>query len=101
MQLKKLQKIPVITVHQAKGCEFSTVILAGVSERFFPSALSKGTPQEEEEKKVFYVAITRAKERLIMTRVSKDYHTGKHIPVSPYFRAIPKEFVWTNRQWEE
>ena len=99
--LKKLQKIPVITVHQAKGCEFSTVILAGVSERFFPSALSKGTPQEEEEKKVFYVAITRAKERLIMTRVSKDYHTGKHIPVSPYFHAIPKEFVWTNRQWEE
>ena len=99
--LKKLQKIPVITVHQAKGCEFSTVILAGVSERLFPSALSKGTPQEEEEKKVFYVAITRAKERLIMTRVAKDYHTGKHIPVSPYFHAIPKEYVWTNRQWEE
>ena len=99
--LKKLQKIPVITVHQAKGCEFSTVILAGVSERFFPSALSKGTPQEEEEKKVFYVAITRAKERLIMTRVAKDYHTGKHIPVSPYFHAIPAEYVWTNRRWEE
>ena len=99
--LKKLQKIPVITVHQAKGCEFSTVILAGVSERFFPSALSKGTPQEEEEKKVFYVAITRAKERLIMTRVAKDYHTGKHIPVSPYFHAIPTEYVWTNRRWEE
>ncbi|MBO5363327.1 MAG: UvrD-helicase domain-containing protein [Clostridia bacterium] len=91
--LKKLQKIPVITVHQAKGCEFSTVILAGVSERFFPSSLSKGTPQEEEEKKVFYVAITRAKERLIMTRVTKDFHTGERIPVSPYFRAIPSRYV--------
>ena len=91
--LKKLQKVPVITVHQAKGCEFSTVILAGVSERFFPSSMSKGTPNEEEEKKVFYVAITRAKERLMMTRVTKDSFTGKRIEASPYFYKIPQEYV--------
>ncbi len=97
--LQKLKKIPVITVHQAKGCEFSTVILAGVSERFFPSALSKGTPLEDEEKKVFYVAITRAKEKLILTRVTKDYKTGKHIPASPYVSAIPSEYVYTDRNW--
>lgn len=97
--LEKLQKIPVITVHQAKGCEFSTVILAGVNERFFPSSLSKGTPLEDEEKKVFYVAITRAKEKLILTRVTKDYKTGKHIPASPYVAAIPSEYVYTDRNW--
>jgi len=91
--LKKLKKVPVITVHQAKGCEFSTVILAGVSERFFPSSLAKGTAQEEEEKKVFYVAITRAKERLLMTRVTKDSFTGKRIEASPYFYKIPQEYV--------
>ena len=97
--LEKLQKIPVITVHQAKGCEFSTVILAGVNERFFPSSLSKGTPLEDEEKKVFYVAITRAKEKLILTRVTKDYKTGKHIPASPYVAAIPSEYVYTDQNW--
>ncbi len=91
--LKKLQKIPMVTVHQAKGCEFSTVILAGGSERFFPSSMSQGTAQEQEEKKVFYVAITRAKERLIMTRVTTDPFTGKRIAVSPYFHNIPKEYV--------
>lgn len=97
--LKRLQKIPMITVHQAKGCEFSTVILAGVSERFFPSAMSKGTPQELEEKKVFYVAITRAKERLLMTRVTTDSFTGKRISASPYFYNIPQEYVYTDGDW--
>ena len=97
--LGKLQKIPIITVHQAKGCEFDTVILAGVSQRFFPTALSRGTPQEDEEKKVFYVALTRAKKKLIMTRVTKDYHSGEHIAVSPYFYAIPSDCVWTNEDW--
>ena len=97
--LKKLQKIPMVTVHQAKGCEFSTVILVGVSERFFPSSMSRGTAQEEEEKKVFYVAITRAKERLFLTRVTTDSFTGKRIAVSPYFYNIPQEYVHTDGDW--
>jgi DNA helicase-2/ATP-dependent DNA helicase PcrA len=97
--MAKLQKIPMITVHQAKGCEFNTVILAGVSERFFPSAPSKGTALEEEEKKVFYVAITRAKERLIMTRVTKDYKTGERIAASPYAFKIPAEYLNENNAW--
>ena len=97
--MAKLQKIPMITVHQAKGCEFNTVILAGVSERFFPSAPSKGTALEEEEKKVFYVAITRAKERLIMTRVTKDYKTGERIMASPYAFKIPAEYLNENNAW--
>lgn len=97
--MQKLQKIPLITVHQSKGCEFSTVFLAGVSERFFPMSLAKGTPQEEEEKKVFYVAITRAKKRLILTRVTKDYHTGEEIDPSPYVRNIPERYVWKNEEW--
>ena len=97
--LERLQKIPIITVHQSKGCEFATVILAGVSERFFPSAPSKNTPLEEEEKKVFYVAITRAKERLIMTRVNSDYTTGAWISPSPYVAAIPEEYIYKNKGW--
>ena len=94
--LKKLQKIPMLTVHQSKGCEFSTVILAGVSERFFPSSMSRGTAQEQEERKVFYVAITRAKERLFLTRVTKDSFTGERIEASPYFSKIPTEYVYTD-----
>lgn len=61
------ERIPVITVHQAKGLEFDTVILAGCTEDEFPSffALRDGT--EEEERHLFYVALTRAKRRLIVT----------------------------------
>ena len=99
MLYAKHAAVPVITVHQAKGCEFNTVILAGVSERFFPSALSKGTALEDEEKKVFYVAITRPKERLIMTRVTKDYRTGERIAASPYAFKIPAEYLNENNSW--
>ena len=97
--LERLQKIPVITVHQAKGCEFATVLLAGVSDGYFPSAPSKGTPLEEEEKKVFYVAITRAKERLILTRVTRDYKSGERVAPCPYVANIPEEYLYKNKEW--
>lgn len=94
--LKKLNKVPIITVHQSKGCEFSTVILAGMSDGVFPGILSKETGQDEEEKRVFYVAITRAKERLILTRVTKNYYSGKRIEPCPYVRNLPQEYLWTD-----
>ena len=45
------------------------------------------------------MALTRAKKKLIMTRVTKDYHSGEHIAVSPYFYAIPSDCVWMNEDW--
>jgi DNA helicase-2/ATP-dependent DNA helicase PcrA len=59
--------IPVLTVHQAKGLEFDTVFVAGMTEDEFPNYHAKQARNIEEEKRLFYVAITRAKRHLILT----------------------------------
>ncbi len=89
--LTKKNRIPMITVHQAKGCEFNTVILVGADDNNFPNFVAKQNGEEEEEQKVFYVAITRAKERLIVTRTRfvKKYERNE----TPYFWRIPEEYV--------
>lgn len=61
------QSIPILTVHQAKGLEFDTVLIAGLTEDEFPSYYSKKGGTIEEEKRLFYVAITRARKHLILT----------------------------------
>lgn len=94
---QKLNKIPIITVHQAKGCEFDTVILAGADDSNFPSFAAVQSGNEEEEKKVFYVAITRAKRKLVLTRA---IHHGRYDhKETPYFWMIPEEYIQTNYAW--
>lgn len=64
--IAKKPRIPIITVHQAKGLEFDYVFLASMQEGTFP--LSRATGEElAEEKRLFYVALTRAKKRLYVT----------------------------------
>ncbi len=89
--------IPLLTVHQAKGCEFDTVILAGADDRNFPSFFAREEGTEEEEKKVFYVAITRAKKKLVLTR-AETVGRGRQKP-SPYVKNIPEEYLWMNEGW--
>ena len=90
--------IPLLTVHQSKGCEFDTVIIAGADDRNFPSFLSKGENAEEEEKKVFYVAISRAKKKLILTKAA--YNGREELFPSPYAKNIPEKHVWKNERWD-
>ena len=95
--IQKLNRIPIITVHQSKGCEFDTVILAGADDNNFPSYAARQSGNEEEEKKVFYVAITRAKEKLVLTRAMQN---GKYeLNETPYFWMIPSEYIQTNYAW--
>lgn len=65
-------KIPVMTLHQAKGLEFDYVYMAGCNEDVFPSRRSVKEGYLEEEKRLFYVGMTRAKKKLYLS-----YHTGK------------------------
>lgn len=93
------ERVPILTVHQAKGCEFDVVILAGADDRNFPNFYAKSGSAEEEERKVFYVAISRAKKKLILTRA---WHNGREkVYPSPYAAQIPSAFVWKNRAWED
>ncbi|MCF7675880.1 MAG: UvrD-helicase domain-containing protein [Akkermansiaceae bacterium] len=59
--------IPILTVHQSKGLEFDTVFIAGMTEDEFPSYYAKRDGKLEEEKRLFYVALTRAKRHLILS----------------------------------
>lgn len=60
-------RIPIITVHQAKGLEFEYIFLAGLQDTIFPNKHSVDENLMEEEKRVFYVALTRAKKKLYMS----------------------------------
>ncbi|EHA0993398.1 UvrD-helicase domain-containing protein [Clostridium perfringens] len=87
----KKPRIPIITVHQAKGLEFDTVFLAGIQNNTFPSYMSIKEGNLAEEKRIFYVAITRAKKRLVITYNSQGKY-GHRNEISQFINYIPKEF---------
>jgi DNA helicase II / ATP-dependent DNA helicase PcrA len=70
-------KVTLMTVHSSKGLEFDVVFMVGMEEELFPSRMSSNTPHElEEERRLFYVAITRAKERLYLSNAETRYKWG-------------------------
>ena len=87
--------IPIITVHQSKGCEFDTVYMAGVEDGMYPAFYAKGK-SEDEEKRVFYVGITRAKKRLVICfREYKDNGYGKiyNVYPSPFLGLFDRNYL--------
>ena len=69
-----------MTLHLSKGLEFKHVFIVGLEEDLFPSALSYNTRSElEEERRLFYVVITRAKENLYLSYANSRYRWGKLI----------------------
>ncbi|MPQ43085.1 AAA family ATPase [Clostridium tarantellae] len=90
---KEKPRIPIITVHQAKGLEYDTVIVSGVIDGTFPFY----NGDLDEEGKLFYVAITRAKKRLILTYPNKNKNfKGEEYTtrVSPFIEKIDKKFFY-------
>ena len=71
-------KVTLMTVHSAKGLEFGAVIVVGMEENLFPSQMSLDSPRQiEEERRLFYVAMTRAQHYLILTYATSRYQYGK------------------------
>lgn len=71
-------KMILMTVHAAKGLEFKNVFVAGLEEDLFPSMMSKDSLRAlEEERRLFYVAITRAEENCILTYAKSRFRNGK------------------------
>ena len=78
------QKVSLMTVHLAKGLEFPVVSIVGMEEDLFPSMLSMNSRAElEEERRLFYVALTRAKEKAYLTYAQSRYRWGKLIDAEP------------------
>ncbi len=80
-----LGKVTLSTIHLAKGLEFKTVFIPALEERIFPHSYKGpiGKQELEEERRLMYVAITRAKERLYLTNANQRLMYGEKIPVSP------------------
>lgn len=93
---KEADAVVLMTIHSAKGLEFPVVFLPGMEEGVFPSSQSSLYPEElEEERRLAYVAITRAKERLYATHVRERLLYGKtqFNPRSRFIDEIPEEYL--------
>ncbi|APA93011.1 MULTISPECIES: ATP-dependent helicase [Myroides] len=77
-------RVALMTIHLAKGLEFPTVFCVGMEEDLFPSAMSMNTRSElEEERRLFYVALTRAEHQAYLTYAQSRYRWGKLVDSDP------------------
>ncbi|HMT96004.1 MAG TPA: UvrD-helicase domain-containing protein [Ferruginibacter sp.] len=89
-------KVKLMTIHASKGLEFTMVFVAGLEETLFPNAMSINTREElEEERRLFYVAITRAKSKLVLSYANARYRFGQLQQNDPsrFLDEIPEEYV--------
>ena len=89
-------RITLMTLHGAKGLEFDTVYLAGMEEGLFPSAMSANSKEDlEEERRLAYVGITRAKKNLILTSAKQRMINGetRYSLMSRFVNEIPRELL--------
>ncbi len=89
-------RVALMTIHLAKGLEFPYVYIVGMEEDLFPSAMSMNTRSElEEERRLFYVALTRAEKQAYLTYTQNRYRWGKLIDAEPsrFLEEIDAQFV--------
>ena len=90
------ESVTLMTLHSAKGLEFPTVFLVGMEEGIFPGYKSIGEQKElEEERRLCYVGVTRAKENLYLTNSKQRTTFGSttHNPPSRFLEEIPKDLL--------
>jgi len=76
--------VTLMTIHSSKGLEFKNVYVVGLEENLFPSQLSLTSRQElEEERRLFYVAVTRAEQKLTLSFATSRFKYGNLIPCEP------------------
>lgn len=88
--------VKLMTIHAAKGLEFGCVFACGLEELLFPNAMSINTREElEEERRLFYVVITRAKQRLWITYANTRYKFGQLVQNEPsrFISELPEEYL--------
>ena len=91
-------KVVLMTIHSAKGLEFPYVFLCGMEDGLFPGTMTinSGDPEEmEEERRLCYVGITRAKDRLFLSSAKQRMMHGSnnYNPISRFIKEIPQELL--------
>ncbi|MCX7990995.1 MAG: UvrD-helicase domain-containing protein [Proteobacteria bacterium] len=92
---ENLNSVTLMTVHSAKGLEFPVVFVTALEDDIFPHIFSKNENNIEEERRLFYVAITRAKERLFLSYALT--RNNKNQRISPFLNDIPADFIEKER----
>ena len=89
-------RVSLMTIHSSKGLEYDNVFVTGVEENLFPGALTVMDPRDlEEERRLFYVAITRAKKRIMLYYAENRFRFGKLTPMAPsrFLKDIDVSYV--------
>jgi len=87
--------VNMMTIHSAKGLEFPVVFIAGLEEGLFPSEMSSDSPRAlEEERRLFYVALTRAERQVVLTFAKSRFRNGKMEFSRPsrFIKEIPQQY---------
>ena len=99
----KKSSVTLMTLHSAKGLEFPMVFMVGMEERLFPHARSLEDPvQMEEERRLCYVGMTRAKKRLFLLNVRRRHIFGQEQmnPPARFIRDIPAQLIDAGEEWQ-
>jgi len=88
-------RVSLMTMHAAKGLEFAVVFVVGLEDGLAPFAWDAESRDDPEERRLFYVAMTRARDRLFLTRAAERFWRGavRALPASRFLDAVPAELV--------
>ena len=94
---KDADKVSLMTIHAAKGLEFPYVFVVGMEEQIFPSFLAMSRPELEEERRLFYVAVTRAEKQVTLSYAQTRFNNGQRMggEVSRFVEEIDPEYIET------
>ena len=92
---KRADRITLMTLHASKGLEFKCVFIAGLEDGILPLYRAEEDKEIEEERRLLYVGMTRAKERLFLSHAEKRFWLGtpKNLPVSPFLTKIQDDLL--------
>ena len=94
---KDADMVSLMTIHAAKGLEFPYVFVVGMEEQIFPSFLAMSRPELEEERRLFYVAVTRAEKQVTLSYARTRFNNGQRMggEVSRFVEEIDPEYIET------
>ena len=96
-------RVNLMTIHAAKGLEFAVVFIAGLEENLFPSPFVQNERELEEERRLFYVAMTRAKEECYISHARSRFKNGQVMlqTESRFLKELDRQFVEVHSAQEE
>ncbi len=97
-----VEKVTLMTIHGSKGLEFPIVFIGGMEENLFPSQMALGNRKElEEERRLFYVALTRAEKKIYLSYATSRYRFGTLLPCEPsrFLDELDRNFLEIDRRF--